>query len=278
MNLKFDNNIICYNYEIKRIENFINICCDELIQEIFSQLNLASLNISCCVSKKWRQLASEPLLWKKAIHRELAFGILQWAQCCSEEAIKDESREEEFSSLPLNIVEYYKKYQRAFPDRKAKEDLMLIWLPKTWHGQLTLDNLAKLGERYFCVEAAPTGCSDIQPAVKGQLVQQSIPKSYWALATKEMIPGSGNLNDTQQQCIFDVLSQGLAFRCNLPNALEAGVCFFAKCLSLKDCECSCDQENGCSGHFDYIVCQERIQDQQVIVACCIPLGSDSVIV
>jgi len=114
---KLDNNINYYNQEIEITQDFINICSEELIQEIFSYLNLASFNRSSCVSKKWRQLASEPLLWKNAIYGELAFGIAQWAQCCGEEAIKDESRQEEFSSLPLNVAEYYKNYQHTFPKR-----------------------------------------------------------------------------------------------------------------------------------------------------------------
>jgi len=219
MFLKLDNNINYYNQEIKITQDFINICCDQLIQEIFSHLNLATLNISSCVSKKWRQLASEPLLWKKAIHRELAFGIAQWVQCCDEEAMKDESRQQEFSSLPLNVVEYYKKYQRTFPERRAKDDLMLIWLPKTCHGQLTLNNLAKLGNRYFSFVVFKS-----RVAVEGELLEQSIPKSYWALATKEIIPGSKRMDDAKQQFIFDFLSLGLVFSCNLPNALEAGVC------------------------------------------------------
>jgi len=237
-------------------------------------LNLASLNRSSCVSKKWRQLASKPLLWKKAIHRELAFGIAQWAQCCGEDAIKDESRQEEFSSLPLNVVEYYKKYQDNFPERRAKDDLMLIWLPKTWHGQLTLNNLAKLGERYFpFVGAMINGWSGIQRPVADELGDQSIKKSYWALATKEIIPRSKRIDDAKQQFIFDFLSLGLIFSCNLPNALEAGVCFCAECLSCKGNEWSsfgsmmaCDDKE-----WDYTLCQERIQNERVVVESRIPL-------
>jgi len=155
----------------------------------------------------------------------------------------------------LNVVEYYKKYQRTFPERRAKEDLMLIWLPKTWHGQLTLNNLTKLGKRYFSFVVFKS-----RVAVEGELLEQSIPKSYWVLATKETIPRSERMNNAQQQGIFDVLSQGAVFRCNLPSALEAGVCFFAQSLIRKD--------NACSVVFT--VCQERIEDQQVIAGCCVP--------
>jgi len=145
--------------------------------------------------------------------------------------------------------------------RKAKDDLMLIWIPKTWHGQLTLNNLAKLRTK----EAMHSGWSGIQPLVERELGEQSIPKSYWALATKKIIPGSRKINRAQEQGLFDVLSQRVVFACNLPNALEAGVCSFLECLSRKDNGCSGHKEGVCSDRFDYTVCQERIQDQQVIV-------------
>jgi hypothetical protein len=55
----------------------------DIIFVIFSHLDLASLSTSCLISRKWEQLASlasQPVLWKHAVYKELAFGNDKWAQ------------------------------------------------------------------------------------------------------------------------------------------------------------------------------------------------------
>lgn len=42
-------------------QHSIEIIPDELIFEVFSHLNLATLGTICCVSKSWKRLADNPL-------------------------------------------------------------------------------------------------------------------------------------------------------------------------------------------------------------------------
>ncbi len=123
MSLMVENNI-CNNFvseEFNKIKQHpIHSLPDELVLEVFSHLNLATLGTICCVSKEWKRLASEPILWKIAIYREIAFGNDKWAQCFGKDIVKDEDSKEEFSSLPLDIVEDYKRFQSAFPEKKCE--------------------------------------------------------------------------------------------------------------------------------------------------------------
>lgn len=73
VNQSVGNSCSCENFN-KTNQDPIEIIPDELVLEIFPHLNLATLGTICCVSKAWKQLVNEPILWKKAIYREIAFG------------------------------------------------------------------------------------------------------------------------------------------------------------------------------------------------------------
>ena len=119
------------NQDFGESDVLITILPVELLLEIFSYLNLAVLGVSCRVSKEQKQLAREPILWKRAVYQEIAFSHKKWELCFGKEIVKDEDSEEEFSSLPSDIAEILKSPCPAFPGKKVIESHMLVRIPKT---------------------------------------------------------------------------------------------------------------------------------------------------
>ena len=233
-----------------------------LIVEFFSYLNLSTLGTTCCVSKEWKLLASKDRLWKKAIFDELAFGNKQWAQCFGKEIIEMEDSTEEFSSLPLDIVENYKRFHHAFPKKNTKDSLMLVRLPKTLNGQLTLKSFGELAKQYFPKNVS--GYVDISADIVNTFGDKSIDKSRWVLMTTDVIPGSSNQNyAVQQEIVADLAKKGL-IGFEVPETLEATVCILAQYFKSRKRLFSDD------ANPTWIRCRENVEDIQVTVRFCKP--------
>ena len=242
----------------------INLIPGELVLEVFSHLNLATLGTICCVSKEWKRLASKPTLWKIAIYREIAFGNDKWAQCFGKDIVKDEDSREEFSSLPLDIVEDYKRFQSAFPEKNAKDSLMLVRLPKTLNGQLTLKSLGELAKKYF--SDSNTGYRFIWSAIfVDELEDKSIDKSRWVLMTKDVLPESRNKSYAEQQDIVGKLVQKALIGYEIPETLEAAVCILAQYF---DSNMRLFSDNP----LTYTRCKNKVQDFQTAVGGFTPTG------
>ena len=200
---KSNTNISSYENFNNKIQDPIAILPDELVLKIFSYLNLATLGTIYCVSKAWKQLANEPIvnepnLWKTGIYREIAFGNDKWAQCFGADVIKDEDSKEEFYSLPWSdFIADCKKFKSMFPERNAKDSLMLVRLPKTLNGGLTLKSLGELAKKYF--SNSDTGYNFIFPAIIQKLGDQSLAKSHWVIMTKDVLPESRNKSYEEQK-------------------------------------------------------------------------------
>jgi hypothetical protein len=197
---------------------------DELVLEVFSCLNLASLGAICSVCKEWKRLSQDPILWKIAIYREIAFGNDKWARCFGKDAVKDEDQREEFSSLPwMNFIEDCKKFQSLFPEKKAKDCLMLVRLPKTLKGGFTLKNLGRLVVKYSYNNIG----LDIWTGVADELGDKPIDKSRWVLMTKDILPESRNKSYGEQQKIIAGLVEKFLRGYEVPEALDATACILA---------------------------------------------------
>jgi len=204
----------------------------ELALEIFSHLNLATLGTICCVSKQWKRLANEPSLWKIAIYREIAFGNDKWAQCFGKDVVKDENNSEEFSSLPSDdFIADCKKFKNIFPEKNAKDSLMLVRLPKTLNGGLTLKSLGELAKNYF--SDSDSGYRYIGSAIVNELGDKSIDKSHWVLMTKDVLPGSRNKSYTEQQEIVAKLAEKSLISYEVPGTLECAACIFLEYFNSK---------------------------------------------
>jgi hypothetical protein len=238
VNQSVGNSYSCENFNETK-QDPIEILPDELVLEVFSHLNLATLGTICCVNKAWKRLANEPILWKIAIYREIAFGNDKWAQCFGTDVVKDEDNREEFSSLPSDdFIADCKKFKSIFPERNAKDSLMLVRLPKTLNGGLTLKSLGELAKKYFSDSNSGRFIFD---AIFQELEDKSIDKSQWVLMTKDVLPESQNKSYGEQQKIVADLAEKSLISYEVPDTLESAVCtlsqYFASrwtCTRCKD--------------------------------------------
>ncbi len=238
---------------------------DELILEVFSHLNLATLGTICCVSKEWKRLANEPILWKIAIYREIAFGNDKWAQCFGKDVVKDEDSTEEFSSLPSNdFIADCKKFKSIFPEKNAKDSLMLVRLPKTLNGGLTLKSLGELAKKYF--SDSDTGYRVIRSDIVDELADKSIDKSHWVLMTKDVLPGSRNKSYDEQQKIVADLAEKSLISYEVPETLESAACILSQYF---DSNIRLFSDNP----WTYTRCKDKVQGfEMVIVGGLSPAG------
>jgi hypothetical protein len=242
----------------------IEILPDELVLEVFSHLNLATLGTICCVSKAWKRLANEPILWKIAIYREIAFGNDKWAQCFGADVVKDEDNREEFSSLPSDdFIADCKKFKSIFPEKNAKDSLMLVRLPKTLNGGLTLKNLGELAKKYFSDN--DSGYRFIWAPIVRELGDKSIDKSHWVLMTKDVLPGSRAKNYGEQQKIVADLAEKSLISYELPETLESAVCILSQYFD-SNIRLFSDSP------WTYTRCKDKVQGFQVVVGGFAPAG------
>lgn len=210
----------------------IEILPEELVLKVFSQLNLATLGTICSVNKAWKRLASDPILWKIVIYREIAFGNDKWAQCFGTDVVKNEDNREEFSSLPSDeFIADCKKFKNIFPERNAKDTLMLVRLPKTLNGGLTLKSLGELAKKYF--SKSVSGYGYLWNVIDQELGDKSIDKSHWVLMTKDVLPGSTNKSYSEQQKIVADLAKKSLIGYEVPETLESAVCILSQYFDSK---------------------------------------------
>src|ERR1700722_14318452 len=233
MSLEIDYNINQNQHSVNQgfVENInqrpLNLLPKELILEIFSRLNLATHGKSRLVSKGWDQFLGESTRWKMAIYKEIAFGNEEWAKCFGKDVVKDEEDDKkEFLSLFPAIIEDYRRFKSVFPEKSLKDSLMLVRLPKTINGRLTLKSLGELAKKYF--PDSDTGYRFILSPIVNELGDKSIDKSHWVLMTKDVLPGSRNKSYAEQKDIIANLAQKALIGYEVPEILEAAVCILAQ--------------------------------------------------
>jgi hypothetical protein len=257
-------------------ENFDEIFPDELALEFFSHLNLATLGTICCVSKAWKQLANDPILWKIAIYREIAFGNDKWAQCFGTDVVKNEDNREEFSSLPSDdFIADCKKFKSIFPERNAKDSLMLVRLPKTLNGGLTLKSLGELAKKYFSASDTDsdeftkkyysTGYRFICSDIIQEQGDKSIDKSQWVLMTKDVLPGSRNKSYGEQQKIVAELAEKSLISYEVPETLKSAACILSQYFG-SNIRLFSDNPG------TFFRCKDKIQGFQTVVGGFSPTG------
>jgi hypothetical protein len=62
-NQSVGNSYSCEDFNETKQEP-IEILPNELVLKLFSHLNLATLGTICCISKQWKRLRSDRILWK----------------------------------------------------------------------------------------------------------------------------------------------------------------------------------------------------------------------
>jgi len=199
-----------------------------------------------------------------AIYKEIAFGNDKWAQCFGKDIVKGEDSREELSSLPWNdFIADCKKFKSIFPKKNAKDRLMLVRLPKTLNGGLTLKSLGELAKKYF--SDSDTGYEFIWSDIVDELGDKSIDKSYWVLMTKDVLPGSRNKSYTEQQDIIGKLAQKALIGYEIPDTLAAAICILAQYF---DSKMRLFSDN--PGTF--IRCKDKVKDVQTAVGGFLSAG------
>jgi hypothetical protein len=95
---------------------------------------------------------------------------------------------------------------------------MLVRLPKTLNGGLTLKSLIELAKKDFL------HCDDM---CFDRLQDKSIDKSHWVLMTKDVLPGSRSKSYGEQQKIIAGLVEKSLLNYEVPKVLEAAVCILS---------------------------------------------------
>jgi hypothetical protein len=256
VNQSVGNSYSCENFN-KIKQDFLEILPKELVVEVFSHLNLATLGTICCVNKAWKRLVNESILWKMAIYKEIAFGNDKWVQCFGTDVVKNEDNKEEFSSLPSDdFIADCKKFKSIFPKKNAKDSLMLVRLPKTLNGGLTLKSLGELAKKYF--SASKTGYGCIFPGIIQELGDKSIDKSQWVLMTKDILPGSRDKNYSEQQKIVAELAEKSLISYEIPEVLESTACILSQYF-VSNIRLFSDNSK------IYIYCKDKIKNIPIVV-------------
>ena len=236
---------------------------DELVLKIFSYFDLTTLGRICLVSKKWKQIACDETLWKKANVYDKAISNRKWAQWFGEEVVKDEDLEEEWKSLPWNIAGILESCCPIFPGKRVIDTHMLVRIPKTLNGGLTLKSLGELAKKYF--SNSNTGYRFIFPAIVEEQGDKSIDKSRWVLMTKDVLPGSGNKSSGEQQKIIADLAEKSLISYEVPEALESAASILSQYF---DSNTRLFNDNP----WIYTRCKEKIQDSQIVIGGFTPAG------
>ncbi len=199
-----------------------------------------------------------------AIYREIAFGNDKWAQCFGADVVKDEDNREEFSSLPSDaFISDCKKFKNIFPEKNAKDSLMLVRLPKTLNGGLTLKSLGELAKKYF--SASDTGYRFIWSALIQENGDKSIDKSQWVLMTKDVLPESRNKSYGEQQKIVADLAKKSLISYEVPEILESAVCILSQYFG-SNIRLFSDNP------WTYTRCKDKVQGYQTVVGGFAPAG------
>jgi len=263
VNQSVGNSYSCEDFNETK-QDPIEILPDELVLKVFSHLNLATLGTICCVSKQWKQLANDPILWKIVIYREIAFGNDKWAQCFGTDVVKGEDNREEFSSLPSDdFIADCKKFKNIFPEKNAKDSLMLVRLPKALNGGLTLKSLGELAKKYF--SESDSGYRFIWSDIVQELGDKSIDKSRWVLMTTDVLPGSRNKSYAEQQKMVADLAEKSPISYEVPETLESAACILSQYFGSKTRLFS-------DNPWTYTRCKEKVRDYQTVVGGFAPAG------
>ena len=140
---------------------------------------------------------------------------------------------------------------------------MLVRLPKTLNGGLTLKSLGELAKKYF--SASNTGYRFIWPAIIQENGDKSINKSQWVLMTNDVLPGSRNKNYSEQQKIVADLAEKSLISYEVPETLESAACILSQYFGANICLFS-------DSPWTYTRCQENVQGYQVVVGGFAPAG------
>lgn len=164
--------------------------------------------------------------------------------------------------IPLNIENIWQSQCPVFRQKRVYETHMLVYIPATVNNKpLTLKSIGEVTKRYFSntTEAGYRCPWDAHVAALGD---KSIDRSYWVLMTKDILPHSGDQDNSGHAYQARVMSVALDARAPyaVPRTLEAAICILAQRFSFP-----VNSKTGLLDSHTFTLCQEKIQGRIMIV-------------
>lgn len=206
----------------------LDILTSRIMLKILSNLDSTTFETLLCVSKRW-----SAFIEKAVIYTEVAFGNDKWAEYFGPNVVKDEDNEEEFNSLPAaEFIRDCEIFAEIFPHKNPADSLMLVRLPKTLDGGLTLNKLGELAKKYF--PNSENGFAFVYGGILDEIEDTPIDRSRWVLMTAEILPESGCKNKfVQREIVAKLAKKGLPGY-QVPGILEAAVCILSRYFASKE--------------------------------------------
>jgi hypothetical protein len=144
--------------------------------------------------------------------RAVTFGAQEWKKYFGE---VDEI------PLPADIDEILDRPCPFWPDKQVKDTHLLVLIPATVSGvPFTLNQLGKLIQRPNN-DGHSTKYRFYGDLVKAQIGEQSPPRSYWLLMTRDILPDSRYKTYDAQKALVAAYASKLGLPYEMPHTLEA---------------------------------------------------------
>ncbi len=200
----------------------------ELETKIYSYLNLSDLVSVSLVDKKRNEIVNAHTLSTPSLKEKcVTFSSRDWKRYCK----KDVDTEGEISSFPR---EFYKKLNDpcpVFPGYKMGQTHIITWMPKRVEKEpLTINSFGRILKEHF--PKNPNGYEFIWDPIAMEHGETGLLKSYWALMTRDVIPGSTMKFYEEQQSLVAKLDKKTPYE--VPNILDAIVCISTNYFKFKE--------------------------------------------
>lgn len=260
--------------------DYISSLPQELIFEIFSHLKVSGLGAMAKTCRLYRDLLSIETenkndqkveesnlknwyreltlkIWKEAIYKEIAISDKNWAAWFGRDVVKGEVPGEDFRSLPVKeVIQAFRGIKKVFPEKLERESLILVRMPKTLNGGLTINRFGELLKQRFPRNV--TGYRAIWVRIVQVIGDKPIEKSCWVLMTTDVLPGSRGKSYKEQEDLVRKVACEALVEFEIPEALDAITCILAEYFKSEKRLCS-----DCPS--TYSRCQEKVQGYQLDV-------------
>lgn len=190
----------------------------DLVKEIFSHLSFKDLLNCANINKnEWQVIANDPLLLKKVIGRNEAFGPEDWGIHFGDKVISASETEEAWEKLPLDITKIFKSKCPIFPEKKIGQSNVLVWIP----AGMTVNNYGELLRQKF--PQLQNGYRTISNEFVDEFGDIPTNQSEWVLMSRRTVPNSPDQkNHDVSNLLINLNQEGAAY--TIPTALEAIIC------------------------------------------------------
>jgi WD40 repeat protein len=170
----------------------------------------------------------------------IAFGKEEWATYIGDV--------DDVPPLPPDIDKILQSPCPFWPDKKVGETHLLTLIPKKVNGKpLTLNYLSSLIPKH----GKAMQYSWYWDEIKKEYGEKPLQNSYWALMTRDVIPGSRGKRYNDQARLLKELSQKAKVPYEVPHLLEAVTCIFMEYLRT-------EKDLYGENPLTYTRCQERV--------------------